>query len=288
MEKLREKTINFIYNIFANDCKNNNKLKFESEYFNKIISEQIKSITKNKVPHETPFLIRTAGQCGSGKTTQLLPAIQQNLPTDNYIHLAVRMFAKLHPYYNDLLKEYGEGLIREKTNGFALLCLFKVVEILIENKYNIFLEMTILDPAFEEYINKIAKKQNYSILFNTMSVPFEISNFLANQRTKESKIEKNRIVPCETLNYFYNILPFGIASIVSNFNIFDEKDYFIIWNIFQSKPVLITNKFNSNILEIFNEDRVYVKNSELLLKSSEEKLVEKMIFYKNFLLFWKF
>lgn len=287
MKSLRYKTINFIYDVFASDCKNNDELKFESEYFNKIIAEQIKSITKNKVPHETPFFIRTAGQCGSGKTTQLLPAIQQNLPTDNYIHLAVRMFAKLHPYYNNLLNEYGEGLIREKTNGFALLCLFKALEILIENKYNVFLEMTILDSVFEEYINKIAKKQNYSILFNTMAIPFEISNFLANKRTKESEIEKNRIIPCETLNYFYNVLPLGIASIVNNSNIFDDKDYFIIWNIFQPKPVLITNKFNNDILEIFNKDRIYVKNSELLLKSTEEKLIEKMIFYKDFLLFWK-
>jgi len=285
MELLRNKAINFIYDIFANDCKNDEKLKFESNYFNNVVNEQIKSITINKVPHETPFLIRTAGQCGSGKTTQLLPAIQQNLPTNNYIHLAVRMFAKLHPHYNDLINKFGEGLIREKTNGFALLCLFRVAEILIENKYNIFLEMTILDPAFEEYINKIAKKQNYSILFNTMAVPFEISNYLAGQRTKESKIEKNRIVPCETLNYFYNVLPLGIANIIDNSIIFNDKDYFIIWNIFQPKPILITNKFNNKILEIFNENRIYKKDCELNLKSSEEKLIEKMVFYKDFLLY---
>ncbi|MDD2839860.1 MAG: zeta toxin family protein [Rickettsiales bacterium] len=288
MKLLRDKVINFIYNIFANNCKNDVKSKFESDYFNKVVEEQIKLLTKDKTPLQKPFLIRTAGQCGSGKTTQLLPAIEKNLPTNNYVHLAVRSFAKIHPYYSYLISEYGDGLIREKTNGFALLCLFKITEILIKNKYNIFLEMTILDPIFEEYINKIAKNHNYAILFNIMTIPIEISNYLVNQRAKESIIEKNRIVPCETLNYFYNILPLGIANIINNYAIFDKNDYFIIWNINQPKPILITNKFDKEILEIFNKNRIYKKDCEIKLKSSQEKLAEKMIFYEKFLLSWKF
>ena len=160
MENSRKNCIDFIYKIFANDCKNDKNLEFENKYFNTIADNCVKELTQNKKSAEKPFLIRLGGQCGSGKTTQLLPAIKENLKDDNYIHLAVRLFADKHPHYNKFLDKYGQGLIREKTNGYALLCLFKVLEILIQNKYNIFLEMTILDPDFEEYINKLAKKYN--------------------------------------------------------------------------------------------------------------------------------
>ena len=282
MEKLRENCIDFIYKIFANDCKNDKSLEFENKYFNTIIDNCVKELTQNKKSVEKPFLIRLGGQCGSGKTTQLLPAIKENLKDDNYIHLAVRLFANKHPYYNKLLDEYGQGLIREKTNGYALLCLFKALEILIQNKYNIFLEMTILDPSFEEYINKLAKKYNFSVLFNVMSVPFEVSNYLVEERRLNSGLEKNRIMPKDTLNFFYNILPLGIENIIKNANIFDKNDYFIMWNMLESKPILISNHFNNEILDIFNKNRIFNKNDFCKIPDFTKKLKEKTEFYKSF------
>lgn len=283
MENSRKNCIDFIYKIFANDCKNDKNLEFENKYFNTIADNCVKELTQNKKSAEKPFLIRLGGQCGSGKTTQLLPAIKENLKDDNYIHLAVRLFANKHPHYNKLLDEYGQGLIREKTNGYALLCLFKVLEILIQNKYNIFLEMTILDPDFEEYINKLAKKYNFSVLFNVMSIPFEVSNYLVEERRKNNNLEKNRIMPKNTLDFFYNILPLGIENIIKNANIFDENDYFIIWNMLESKPVLISNNFNNEILDIFNKNRVFNKNNFTKIPDFAKKLKEKTEFYKNFL-----
>ena len=69
-----------------------------------------KKLTTNKIPVSNPYLIKLGGQSGCGKTTKLTPAICSNLSTDNYITIAVRTFAKCHPYYNDLLERYGENL----------------------------------------------------------------------------------------------------------------------------------------------------------------------------------
>jgi len=283
MENLRNKSIEFIYKIFAKDCKDTENLKFESEYFNSVVNNFYNDLIIDKEPVEKPFMVRTAGQSGSGKTTQLLPSIKEGLPTNNYVHLAVRKFAKLHPNYNKLLQEFGDGLIREKTNGFALLCLFKSLELLIKNKYNVLFEVTILDPDFEEYVNRLAKFYNYFLIFNVLSVPFEVSNYFANKRMKESKIEKNRIVPQKTLDFFYEILPLGIERIINISSIFDKNDYFIMWNIISCENILVTNNFNKNILNLFNKNRIISGELEVyLIENIEKKLEEKKKFYREF------
>ena len=80
-------------------------------------------------------MFRIGGQSGSGKTTQLMPSIQNIIEkkNNNFINISIRLFSKYHPYYNNLLNQYGEGMIREKTNGFALLLIFRITELLIQN-----------------------------------------------------------------------------------------------------------------------------------------------------------
>ena len=220
------------------------------------------------------------GMSGCGKTTKLTPAICSNLSTDNYITIAVRTFAKCHPYYNDLLERYGEGLIREKTNGFALLCFFGILEKLIQNKFNILAEITLLDPDFEEYFIKLSKEHNYNIIYNVISVNHNISNQWIDKRSKTSKNEKNRIVLTETSNYFYNILPQAIERIVENKKFFNEKDYFILWNVYDKKPLLTTNIFDNNIINLFNK---YRNIEDINVLTDEESLKSKEDFYNNFL-----
>ncbi len=279
MEHLREKAVDFIYKVFAKDCLNN-ELSFNSDLYLKTIDGIYNEITKNVTPVNDPFMIRLGGQCGSGKTTQLVPAIKSTINCTNYIHLAVRLFAKCHPYYDELINKYGIGLIREKTNGFALLCLFGVLEKLIKNKYNILFEVTILEPEFERYIINLAKNYNYSFSFHIMSVPFVISNNFANERTNSNGNEKNRIMPKETLDYFYDVLSRGINEIINNAKLFNENDYVIIWNITDSEPVLVTNKFDINVLNIFNKYRIF--NDSIIIKDIETKLGEKINFYNKF------
>lgn len=283
--ELRRQSIQFMYDIFAQDCIDDKKLNFGSDYFNEIINNCFDELTKNKQPVDNPFLIKLGGQSGSGKTSQLLPAIINNIKTDNYIHLAVRLFAKKHPYYNKLIEEYGEGLIREKTNGFALMCLFALTEKLIQNKYNIFCEITLLDPVFEEYFARLAKIQNYKIIYNVLSVPLEISNKWIQDRLQNSSYEKNRIVSQNSINFFYNILPNAISKILEIGNIFDNGDFFILWNIFEKTPLMVSNKFEKEIFNMFEKHRVYKSDMLQKIQDCNNNLKNKVEFYKEFLMF---
>lgn len=283
--KLRRQSIQFMYNIFAQDCIDDEKLNFESNYFNEVINDCFNELTKNKQPINNPFLIKLGGQSGSGKTSQLLPAIKNNIKTDNYIHLAVRLFAKKHPYYNKLIEEYGEGLIREKTNGFALMCLFALTEKLIQNKYNIFCEITLLDPVFEEYFARLAKIQNYKIIYNVLSVPLEISNKWIQDRLQNSSYEKNRIVSQNSIDFFYNILPNAISKILEIGDIFNNSDFFILWNIFEKTPLIVSNKFEKEIFYMFEKHRVYKSDMLQKIPNCNNNLKNKVEFYKEFLMF---
>ena len=284
MQELRKKSIDFMYKVFANDCLDDSLLKFESDYFNTVVDKIYNNLIKNKKSVKNPFLLKLGGQSGSGKTTQLLPSISEAIDSKyDYIHIAVRSFAKYHPQYNELLEKHGESLIREKTNGFALLCLFAVAEKLIKNKFNILFEVTLLDPDFEEYFAKLAKNYGYKIIYNILSIPLEISNGWIIDRLNNSEHEKNRIVSQANIDFFYNILPLAIERIIDLKDVFNSTDYMVLWNTIESNPILITNNFTDDILVIFNKFRSLKNIDNITIVDKHTSLNYKKNFYKKFL-----
>ena len=290
LSDIREETLKLIYNKYSQDCVGNEQIKFSSKFFNNIVEDVFKTLVRNKQPSRKPTIIKLGGQSGTGKTTQLMPAIKSCLNEKNidYIHMAVRLFAVYHPDYNKLLKEYGQSLIREKTNGFAMLCLFAILEKLIKNRYNILYEITLLDPIFEEYTIKLSKLNNYTIIYNVISSPLKISNKWLNERTINSKIEPNRIVSENSINNLYNILPKAIEHIIKLSNYFDKNDYMILWNLIEKEPILISNQFNQQILELFNKNRIFDEKMVSKLRKEEEALQDKISFYKKFFIDFNF
>lgn len=270
-----------IYNTFAKDCCN--EYKFFNKSFEDIAEKVFLDFTKDKISVKNPFIIRVAGQSGSGKTTQLMPAISENLEfyNVNYIHIAVRKFAIYHPKYEQLLNEFGQDLIREKTNGFALMLLYRVVEKLIENNYNIFFEVTLLEDDFENNLLLLAKNHNYKINYNIIFCPKEISNYLIEARkNNNSSLEKNRIVPTTTSNYFFDVLQRALNNLYNMRKYFNKNDIIICWNMYNTKPVLIIkDKIENDILlqqfnYYINKKITKLQNEELLLNAKKE-------FYKN-------
>ena len=100
-------------------------------------------------------LYRICGQSGSGKTTQLLASIEKlTTEKENPVIIGVRSCADAHPKYEFFKENFPTGELREKTNGFALKCMAYVLKLLIENGYFILLDITLLDPIFEEFVLK--------------------------------------------------------------------------------------------------------------------------------------
>lgn len=280
---LQQRAYTNIYETFAKDFVNNKELQFGSKKFEAIATRVFKELTKDKKQQEKPILIRLAGQSGSGKTTQLMPAIKNALENNNinYIHIAVRLFAQFHPNYDNLLREFGSGLIREKTNGFALMLLYRVVEKIIENKYNILFEVTILENAFEEHLTQLAKNNNYKINYNLLAVSPVISNIWINKRTNKSTLEKNRIVPKDTSDYFNAVLERAVKHLIVMNKYFTKEDKLIMWNAFDKNPIFLTSLFNNDIIINFEKYRQLDKIPE----TNENELLEaKTNFYNTFIL----
>lgn len=272
---MRQKAIDFIHSKWASDCIGDNELDIDTDNFEKIAKNIFQNITKDKKQSRHPFIFRVGGQSGSGKTTQLMPSIKNVIDTNkcDFICIAVRTFSRFHPYYEKLLHEFGDGMIREKTNGFALMMLFRVVEELIKNKYNILLEITILDYYFEKYLSELAKRNRYNIHFHILSVPKEKSDYWIEKRKKLSKTEGNRIVLKSSSDYFYDVLPITLRKLI-NFTFWNKNDKIFLWNAFDLEPVFFSKIYNAkNFIKLFDKYRNIANFNEI----NEEELLNAKI-----------
>ena len=80
-------------------------------------------------------LIRLAGISGSGKTTQILPAVEAYCEKHNYepILMAARRFVEYYPYFQEIKDFYGEKNLRKNTDEFSTIMLFLTLTELIKN-----------------------------------------------------------------------------------------------------------------------------------------------------------
>ena len=276
MQEKRFLGINDLYLTFSKGLEGRFGLNLEDKTIEEIAEKAKNDLVKNKKPVKNPTIIRLAGQSGSGKTTQLLKTIQATINTDEYVHMAVRLFATMHPEYDELLKKFGAETIREETNGFAILVVFKVLEKLIAEKYNILFEITILEPDFERYFAELAKKNNFRIVHNILAVPKEISDGFIKKRETSIGEENKRVVYTKTSNYFFDVLAKTLKAMIDFEGIYDENDLFIIWSIFQKKELYVNSHMTKEGFKIFERERKKIHKKILLEKSLFE-------YKKNFL-----
>lgn len=195
-------------------------------------------------------LTRICGQTGSGKTTQLLWAVEQKNKelSLNPITLGIRCFAKFHPKYGELLKEFGANEIREKTNGFALKCMIVALKILLDDGYDILLDLTLLDPAFEKYVLSLETQNNYSVTYHILAVNTAISKQFLSERQKSS----GRIVYDSSTNYFNDILNKGFKFVCDN----DQKNLCFVWTAFDKSYVFKGKVCEAYQTFIFHQKRI--------------------------------
>lgn len=228
------------------------------------------------IPSDHPFLIRIAGQSGTGKSSQILPAISRCLENMHYINLSVARFSQFHPNYDNFM-HYHKNNVRELTNGFALRALFLFVDHCIKKRVNIVLDLTFLDPAFETYIFTIAKQNGYTCISNLMCVPKKVSDNFIKVREQQS----GRKVAITTSLYQWNVLPRAVKAI-TKLNIFDDKDKFILWSNTETKPIFVSGHNDRMCSTILNKYRStkYIKSCDIE-KSQADKYIWIMKFLKG-------
>lgn len=205
----------------------------ENRKIYEISKNYFKTLKKNKTQNNLFF--RTIGQSGSGKTTQLAPAVLAMCKKQDVkpIHFAVRKFAMLHPSYAELFNKFGEGDIREKTNGFALRMLLMCLIFAIINDFDILLEVTLLSPLFENFLLLYLDRYKFKRFYFCVAINKSVSDYLISHRQKDSESKENgRKIYTESSNFFYD-------AFINTIWFLKEKERdkkIIVWNAYDFEP----------------------------------------------------
>lgn len=202
------------------------------------------SLLNSVVPLKT--CIRLVGQSGSGKTSQLLPALMSALRAceKTFISLAVRDFVEFHPYLNEIREKFGESLLREKTNSFALTLLTLVFKRCVEAHLPILFEVTLLSPLYEDFIHRLLVKEDYGCDYQCLA----ISKFVSDGWIQERFLQTQRIVSNDSSAFFFNALRPAMELIKT----FPLANRVFIWGKNAKKPVVASFQ-DKGFIDLFFE-----------------------------------
>ena len=221
------------------------------------------------------LLYRLAGQSGSGKTTQLLPAVSEceKIKGRNPIIIGVRTFVQYHPQYSELLNTVPKSEMRERTNGFALKCLCVTLKLLIESGYFIVLDITILDPVFEEFVLENLNANGYKVQYHILAVSKTQSDaFICKRAGDVTNAESGRKVNKASMDYFYNILPVGLKYLAKT----DRKNSCYIWSAYDRDPIYMGKLLTSVEAVIKGRETVGALQSEDELRAAKIKFISSL------------
>ena len=187
----------------------------------KALADFTVAATKNR------HLIRIAGLSGSGKTTQILPAVEAYCGKNNYkpILVAARRFVEYHPHYQEIKDFYGDANLRKMTDEFATIMLFLTLTELLKNGYDIILDVTLLDPEIEAMLLKAIQPANYKMLLLMIAVsPTVTAHFLAGRTWRHSEKTEREFARATShaLDFYAKHAP-------------DTR--IIIWSVYDKPPV---------------------------------------------------
>ncbi len=223
----------------------------------KVIKDFTFATTKNR------RLIRIAGLSGSGKTTQILPAVEAYCEKNGYepILIAARRFVEYHPHYQEIKDFYGDKNLRKMTDEFSTIMMFMTLKTLIESNYDIILDVTLLDPEIEAILVKMLEKGNYtSLLLMIATSPTVTEHFLAGRtwrHTKETEEEFIRATS-KALDFYAKNVP-------------DNR--IILWSVYDKPPIY--DGPVKNCLEIFRD---YSSREDLPKKDDDARRDAKIAY----------
>lgn len=216
--------------------------------------------TKN---HE---LVRIAGLSGSGKTTQLLPAVESYFRNQNRqpVLIAARRFVEFHPHFQEILNEYGEANLRKMTDEFSTIMLFLTLSALTDMGCDIILDVTLLDPAIEKTLTEMMRKNQYKTWLTMIAVSPAITEKFLGERawrhTRETELEFIRATSL-ALDFYASTMP-GMRI--------------ILWNVWDAQPI-----YDDAIANAIPTWQKFSSIEEFPTELTEDDLREAKIRYLN-------
>ena len=233
------------------------KLEDYPKILKKVLDDFTLAATKNH------HLIRIAGISGSGKTTQILPAVEAYCKTNNFepILIAARRFVEYHPYYEEIKAYYGDENLRKNTDEFATILMFLTLTELIKNGYDIVLDVTLLDPEIEAILLKALRTENYQAIFLMIAVsPTVTEKFLSGRAWRHTK---------ETEEEFIRATLKAIKFYAEN----APDLHIILWSVYDKPPV-----YDGPIKDCLTVFEDYSKR-EALPKNDDDARRDAKIYY---------
>lgn len=225
------------------------------EIAEKIVAEFAAEATRN---HK---LIRIAGVSGSGKTTQILPAVEAYVKKNELrpVLMAARRFVEYHPHYQEILEYYGEENLRKMTDEFCTIMLFLTLMKMIEGGYDIVLDVTLLDPEMEAILLKMTAAQGYDMMILMIAASSTVTeHFLQGRKWRHTKeTEEEFIRATEKALQFY-------AERAGDMRI-------VLWSVYDLTPIY--DGGISGVLEVFRD---YSKRNELPRKDDDARREAKI------------
>ncbi|MBR2994683.1 zeta toxin family protein [Candidatus Saccharibacteria bacterium] len=206
-------------------------------------------------------LIRIAGISGSGKTTQILPAIEAYCEKNQFepILMAARRFVEYHPHYQEIKDYYGDENLRKMTDEFATIMLFLTLSELIKGGYDIVLDVTLLDPEMEAILLKMLKATDYQLLILMIVVsPTVTDKYLqgrAWRHTKETEQEFIRATS-KALDFYAHEVP---------------NTRIVIWSVYDKPPV-----YDGPVKDCLNIFEEYSSREDLPQKDDDARREAKI------------
>ena len=197
------------------------KIEEYPEIVKKVLADFTVAATKNH------HLIRIAGLSGSGKTTQILPAVEAYSEKHGFepILIAARRFVEYHPHYQEIKDFYGDENLRKLTDEFSTIMLFLTISELIKGGYDIVLDVTLLAPEIEAVLLEMLASSTYQFTIMMIAVsPTVTEKFLEGRAWRHSR---------ETEQEF-------IRATESALKFYAEKSpetHIIIWSVYDLGPV---------------------------------------------------
>jgi hypothetical protein len=212
------------------------------EILKKVLADFTIAATKNH------HFIRIAGLSGSGKTTQILPAVEAYNEKHNFepILLAARRFVEYHPHYQEIKDFYGDENLRKLTDEFSTIMLFLTLSELTKGGYDIVLDVTLLDPEMEAILLKMLNNYQYNFTILMLAVsPTVTEKYLQGRAWRHSKETEQEFIRAteSALKYYAENAP---------------NTHIIIWSVYDLDPVY--DGPTKDCLEIFHD---YSTSTEL-------------------------
>lgn len=211
-------------------------------------------------------LVRVAGLSGSGKTTQILPAAEAYFESREMqpVLVAARRFVEYHPYYQEILEFYGEENVRKMTDEFATIMMFLVLAELIEGRFDIILDVTLLDPAMEAILLKMMKRNNYESMLLMTAVSVEVAQrFLGKRSWRHTK---------ETEQEFARATELALDFYAKN----NPKMRSVFWNAYELEPVYDGDvEGGVNVFKKYSQETIIPEHDEESLRCAKTEYLRR-------------